>query len=156
MRDITDYLRERWNRDLSNTTTKRLLKSWNWTWKVPTYVQLNKYTESNLTYYGYYMLFLKRVDISKLKFVDECHFVPKNLRKRKVIGIKNQRVWIKVKDLHGKHSSVTSLTHQIPVYFNWRVESNTGKDFLIFIGSCIVNGYLRDGDYLIVDNASVQ
>jgi len=104
-------------------------------------------------------LFLKRIDVRRLKFVDESHFVPKCLRKRKVIGMKNQRVWIQVKDLHGKHSSMTlltSLSHDIPIYFNWRVQSNTGKDFLLFIGSCIVNGYLSEGDYLIVDNASVH
>jgi len=159
VREITQFFKERWQREVSKSTTKRLLKSWNWTWKVPTYVQLNKYTESNLTYYGYYLLFLKRIDSSRLKFVDESHFVPRALRKKKVVGMRNQRVWIQVKDLHGKHSSMTlltSLVHEIPVYFNWRVQSNTGKDFLLFIGSCIVNGYLSDGDFLIVDNASVH
>jgi len=91
--------------------------------------------------------------------MDETHLVPKRLRKGKVIGLRSQRVWIQTRDLHGKHSSMTlltSLVHDIPVYFNWRVESNTGRDFLLFIGSCIVNNYLTEGDYLIVDNASVH
>jgi len=144
--DITEMFVNTFQRKCSQTTTKRLLKIWKWSWKVPAYVQTHKYSISNLTYYGYYILFLKRVDLNKVKFVDESHFVPKNLRSRKVIGMKNQRVWLPISDLKEKHASITlltTLTSDIPIFFNWRVNSNSGVDFLYFVISCIANGYLK-------------
>jgi len=147
------------NREISTTTVKRLLKFWNWSWKVPSFVQINKYTVENMNYYGYFLLFLKGVAPQRLKFIDESHFVSKNLRSTRVWGMKNQRVWLTADDLHQKRASITlmtSLCHHIPVYFNWRVNSNSGKDFLYFVASCIANGYLNQGDCLILDNASVH
>jgi len=117
---IRDMFSNTFNRPISETTTKRVLKHWGWTWKVPTFVQINKYSQDNMIYYAAYVEFLKRVDHRRLKFVDESHFVPKNLRSRKVIGMRNQRVWVPVSDLKEKHASIsliTSLNTDLPVFF---------------------------------------
>jgi len=80
--------------------------------------------------------------MGRLKFVDEAHFCPKNLRSRKVLGLINQRVWIPITDLRRSRGSITlltSLSDEIPLYFTWTT-ANTGTDFLYFVASCIANG----------------
>jgi len=51
---------------------------------------------------------------------------------------------------------ITSLVNQPPIYFNIREESNCGRDFSDFILEALIMGYLVDGDYLILDNATVH
>jgi len=40
--DITEMFVNTFQRKCSQTTTKRLLKIWKWSWKVPAYVQTHK------------------------------------------------------------------------------------------------------------------
>ena len=43
-----------------------------------------------------------------------------------------------------------------PIVFDMRDESNSASDFLTVIKYWIENGHLTQGDYLIVDNASIH
>lgn len=71
-----------------------------------------------------------------------------------------QREWIKDHQLHTKSHSVTILTSiaagERPIVFTIREESNTALDFFYFILYCIAKQHLKNGDILILDNASVH
>lgn len=41
-------------------------------------------------------------------------------------------------------------------FFHFNFENNTGRNVLVFIADAIRNGYLVDGDYLVMDNAPVH
>lgn len=67
------------------------------------------------------------VDKSKLKFLDESHFVPRQLTNEKVWGLQEKRVYTRVNSLSERNSSVTlivSLDPENPLYYDFRVENN--------------------------------
>lgn len=39
--------------------------------------QLQKYTPENMRYYDTFVEWVRTVPVERLKFLDECHFVPK-------------------------------------------------------------------------------
>lgn len=56
-------------------TLSRILRSWRWTWKVPSRVQILKFTDENITTYAAFAASVQHLDWSKLKFLDESHVV---------------------------------------------------------------------------------
>jgi hypothetical protein len=90
-------------------------------------------------------------DKSKLKYLDEAHFVPRHLNNRKVWGLKSKRVYTKLHSIGEKSSSVTiivSLDPKKPVYHDIRIENNdqvftffvslqTTHDFLLITSNCL-------------------
>jgi hypothetical protein len=73
-------------------------------------------------------------DKSKIKFLDESHFVPRYLNKEKVWGFQGKKVYTKVNSLSEKSSSVTlivSLNPDNPLYYDIRVETNDQVCFSI-------------------------
>lgn len=48
-------------------------------WKKPDFKQLQKYTQDNLEKYDAYVKWIAQQDLSKLKFMDEVHFVSKSM-----------------------------------------------------------------------------
>jgi len=61
--------------------------------------------------------------------------------------------------IHGKShflTVLTSLTSDLPVAFDMREESNNQWDFLYFVHYTLESGHLMNGDYLVIDNASVH
>lgn len=79
----------------------------------------------------FYLMFVEWIqkisDKSKLKFLDEAHFVPRQLNNQKVWGFKGKRIYTKVNSLSQRSSSVTlivSLNHEKPLYYDFRIENN--------------------------------
>jgi len=143
-------------------TARRLspyLKKLRWSWRVPTHVQLNKFTEENLWIYANYVDGIQDVPWDQLVFLDEAHVVSRLLHKKKVLGIVNQRTWVKAGDLHGKSFSITVLTRicdKRPLFVDIREESNTQWDFLLVVVLALKAQFLQHGNYLVVDNACVH
>ena len=51
---------------------------------------------------------------------------------------------------------LTTLSEERPVIATLRKDSNTQWDFLLFLTYCIYQEYLCEGDYLIMDNATIH
>jgi len=97
--------------------------------------------------------------IEKLKFGDESHIVAKGLHSKRVLGIVGKRSYTRDSTLHQTSASLsilTSLTNETPFFVDYRVESNTQSDFSNFIFLACQHGFLKNGDYLVVDNASIH
>jgi hypothetical protein len=132
-----------------------------WSWKVPTRFQLWKYTEENLEKYLMFMEWVQsQKDLAKLKYLDESHFVCRQLANGKVWGLKEKRVYTKENTLNEPSSSVTLIvslnTQTIPLYYDFRTENNDQWAFLDVISDACAEGFLSVGDYLICDNASIH
>lgn len=52
----------------------RVFGKWNWTYKVPSRVNIQKFTEENLEYYFNFYGWVRTQRIASLKFIDESHF----------------------------------------------------------------------------------
>lgn len=158
--DITKHVSNETGRVVSYPCMSRFLfNHMNWSWKIPTRFQIYKYDVDNIERYFSYLEWVQSQDWTKLKFLDESHFVPKDLGHRKVCGMKNQRVYTREETLNDAHSSVTiitSLDPDQPVFFDYREQSNTQYNFLDFILLAIAQGVLEDGDTLVLDNASLH
>lgn len=100
--DVTQYLQYVFERPVHDWTTSRLLKKLGWSWKVPVRFQLRKYTTRNLERYLHYMTAIQQVNPARLRFLDEAHFVSKQLTNRKVLGLVKDRVWVKQSTLNQK------------------------------------------------------
>ncbi|HRP37904.1 MAG TPA: transposase [Candidatus Dojkabacteria bacterium] len=97
-------------------------------------------------------------EISKLKFLDEAHFVSHQLTNCKVLGLVNKRVWLKQNTLNQASGTLTILTSVVgdPVVLTYSEATTNQWAFLDFVLSCCLNGDLMNGDYLIVDNAAIH
>jgi len=95
--------------------------------------------------YLHYVFEVKNVDISKLKFLDESHFVSRQLTNRKVLGMVNSRVWLKQQTLNTKNGTLTLLTSLVgePVTFHYTTENNTQFTFIDFVLQCCLDGDLQ-------------
>jgi hypothetical protein len=60
---------------VSQRWVARVFEDWRWSWKVPTVVQLHKFTNENIERYINYVVFVAGIPLRRLKFVDEIHFV---------------------------------------------------------------------------------
>jgi hypothetical protein len=60
---------------VSQRWVARVFQKWGWSWKVPTVVQLHKFTEDNLTRYVNYLVFAAGIPLHRCKFCDEIHFI---------------------------------------------------------------------------------
>jgi hypothetical protein len=60
---------------VSSRWVARVFESWRWSWKVPTVVQLHKFTPENIQRYINYVIFVAGIPLRRLKFADEIHFV---------------------------------------------------------------------------------
>lgn len=156
--DVTEHLSWFLDQDISTGTTRQFLKEMGWSWKVPTRFQIHKYNTHNLLRYFTYLDGVQQIPFEKLKFADESHIISKNLTKRKVLGLKAHRIYLKENTLHHAHASVTVMTSLTgsPIVYSYRELNNTQWNFVEFVLYCCQEGHLQSGDYLIVDNAAVH
>ncbi len=68
--------------EVSQRWVRRVFASWRWSWKVPTVVQLHKFTPQNIERYVNYLVFVAGIPLNRLKFADEIHFVSKGILPR--------------------------------------------------------------------------
>jgi len=148
------------NRHVTTEVLSRLFKSWRWSWRIPSRVQILKYTTENIRRYAAFAVWIQEQDWKTVKFADEAHVVSKDLRTKKVLEMVNQRTWVKDHTLQYKSLSVTLLTQYDnptdPVVISLREESNTQWDFCEFVINCVLSNHLVTGDKLVVDNACVH
>lgn len=144
---------------ISTSYIQRIFQGWNWSWKRPVYVNLRKFRPDNLEVYAAHLVHIKEIDWRHLKYVDESHFISKSCLRSQAIGpvgvpyitVNREKI-----DFRFTLTAMTTFTDTIPVITKLNSGSNTQHDFLVFIAECIQSGYLNDGDYLIMDNASVH
>jgi hypothetical protein len=112
-----------------------------------------------MLYYAKYLECISLIPKEKLKFMDEAHVVARDLASKRVLGITGKRTYTQESTLSlpsGSISLLLSLTNDVPFFIDYRIESNNQFDFANFIFEACKNGYLVNGDYLVVDNASVH
>lgn len=118
--DIQRHLSEQ-GFGVSKMYITRVLQSWNWSFKVPTRVNIRKFTLENVEYYFNYYAWAKHQALGKLKFCDESHFNSdsklklknsniEELRKKQGIGPKGSRVVSSTFRSHHARYSVTLLS----------------------------------------------
>jgi len=163
---LAEYVEE--FRRLGISVTKkyisRIFKSWRWSMKTASYKQINKYTWKNICLYGCFLYWVQSADLTRLKFLDEGHFVSRELVRQKARGPINEPVVATSSEALDESYSLTILCHfrqhasslRLPVYAHIRKESNNQWDFFKFIVSAIWEGELNHGDFLIMDNASIH
>jgi transposase len=160
VKELQEALSTAFDRTVRKSTTKKLLSSMGWSWKVPVEFQLNKFSNDNIARYLLYLDWAKSKDPTKFKYCDESHVVPRQLGKGKQWGLKSKRIYTRNTLLHQKSSSISIITSldplTAPVYLGYREESNSAWDFFDFISNAVESGFFEDGDFLIVDNASVH
>jgi hypothetical protein len=78
-----------------------------------------------------YLMFIEWVqgqnDWSKIKYLDESHFVSRQLKNGKVWGLREKRVYTRENSLNDPSSSVTlilSLGPNKPLFYDIRIENN--------------------------------
>ena len=145
---------------VSKSTIQRIFRSWRWSWKVPLYHQLHKYTPENINRYCQYMIWIKQCDLSTIKFIDESHFVPRYLSRARALSNVGNNVVI-IRDVSLQQSFTLTLLTDLnpanrPLYFKVKTNSNTKFDFLEFVCDAIDAGHLQNGDTLVADNASIH
>jgi len=144
---------------LSNATLSRFLTKHRWSWKIPTLVQLNKFSPKNKQAYAHYLASVLNIPVEKLKFMDESHVVERHLSKRKVLSMVNERRWISDRSLHGKSFTIMFLCLIIEgkeCFFHINQEINTALNVFNFVQDAFASGYLAAGDFLIMDNAPIH
>ena len=62
---------------VSKEFVRKIFKEWKWSWKIPTYKQIAKFSKKNLETYRLFIDWINLQDLSRVKFLDECHFVSK-------------------------------------------------------------------------------
>jgi hypothetical protein len=130
-----------------------------WSWRIPTQFQIQKYSEANIEYYINFIDWIQQIDYSRLKFMDESHIVAKQLDKKKICGMINNRSYTKRNNLnepHGSLSLLVGLGEHDPIFFDYREDSNDQFDFLSFAIDALTAGALVEGDFFIVDNAAIH
>jgi transposase len=159
--DVHAELERVWNRRVSQSVCNRTLQQMGWSWKVPTKFQIAKYQPKILLRYVDFIEWIQSVeDWTHLKFCDESHIIPRKIGS--VLGLVNQRVYLRESTLNQASASLTILTtltpleSGLPLFIDYREESNTQWDFLEFVISACESKALKRGDYLICINAAVH
>jgi len=143
--------------DCHREFVRQIFKSWKWSWKKPSYKQLQKYTPENIRRYYAYADWIVEQDLSKLKFMDEVHFVTKDVARNRALSPIGENVVL----LRGEHFAETwsvscMCSYSGETYLNERKDSNSQMDFIRFVAGSIQNGFLKKGDTLVLDNASIH
>jgi hypothetical protein len=135
----------------------KIFQRWGWRWKKPVRRQIEKYSMQNIEKYLCFLAGVSDIPMERLKFLDEAHFVSKDLHRRQAMGEPGEPVFVITSaklDLSYSLTLLTSLADlQHSCVIDLRTNSNTQWDFASFILFCLQNNHLTAGDYLILDNA---
>lgn len=144
-------------------TISLTFKSFGWSYHKIEYKQQLKYTYNNMKRYSEYVRAMPDIvdeyGFERIKYLDEVHFVTRQLHKKYGVGPRCKRIMVKTGcDLSESYSMtlMTSLGRKIPVVASMRTGSNSQFDFGVFIAKCIRAGHICKGDVIIMDNASVH
>jgi hypothetical protein len=138
----------------------RIFQSWGWSWHKPTHTQIRKYSAANVEYYAVWIVLILSIPWIRLKFLDEAHFVSRDLYQQRIIGPRGYKLFlVETAELNLSYSLtlLTDLsTPANPFFLTLRSESNTEWDFLNFVVDAVEANRLVQGDILVVDNASIH
>lgn len=67
----------------SRTVLSKFLRRNRWSWRVPTRVQLNKFSLANKKYYAHFIASIMDIPVDRIKYMDEAHVVERVINKRK-------------------------------------------------------------------------
>jgi len=160
LQDVTNHFSEVFKRKVSKTVTSRTLKKLNWSWRIPTQQQIEKFTPINKLRYVHHIYSVQFIPWDKLKFCDESSFNITKLEKRRaVLGKKGTRTNIPGKSIHSKSFTLTLLTRisrDSPFWIDINEKNNNQWSFLDFIIGALAARQFEAGDYLIVDNCRLH
>jgi len=166
MSNLSEYVAELKTNELiySKSWVSNVISALGKSFKIACYKSKLKYTKENIIRYLNYVSgmndLLQTIPIHKLKFLDESHFVSRSLYRRKGVAPKGKRLIVvnntKPLDYSFSLTMMTTLDHDIPIIGSLREKSNNQFDFIHFICESIQGGFLKKGDYLVMDNASVH
>lgn len=138
----------------------RIFKNWRWSWKKPAVQHVQKYTPENIAYYSRWVILVPQIPFAQLKFCDESHFVSRQLHRDLSVSPIGVRPYLHDAADLAESFSLTLLLDLSnatnPFFIDLRAGSNTEFDFLAFVRAAVAAGRLRNGDFLIVDNATVH
>jgi len=157
-KEICEYINEK-GYQVSLSWISSLLRKWHLSRKTPTRIQLNKYTLENIDYYGQYISGVFDLPLFKVKFMDEAHFIPKDLTRRQVLSEIGQPVKITTNvnlDERLTCTCLMQLSDEDPIVLDIKQGTNDAWDFLSFIFICLEKQYLIKDDVLILDNAPIH
>jgi len=114
-----------------------------------------------MSYYAHYLIAAAAVPPLSLKYLDECHFASKDLRRERGVSEQGRRLIVVSEGSVSESYIVTAVTTLAdplnPVaVLDIRQGSNDSFDFLGAILSMVQRGILVQGDTLVLDNASVH
>jgi hypothetical protein len=134
---------------------KRMTKSLNLTPKVPNTKNYRKFSKQNLERYLNYLLWINQIPNQKVLFIDESHFDNRGLHYRKAWSTKGKRIVIpdnlELKSV-GNLIVLTSLSSPSPIIYSFFSGTCNQLSFLSFIMKCILDGYIKRNDYVVMDN----
>ncbi|KAL9648874.1 hypothetical protein ABK040_003804 [Willaertia magna] len=136
--------------NFSFSWVKKVFYQWSFINKVIERRSILKFRYSNVVYYFEYCFaiynYLLNFPMDKLKYLDEYHFVFKQMYRNKGWNLKTTL----------NITLLTSLQHNNPLTFTYRYNTNNQFTFLETIYSFINDKFLVSGDVLICDNAFIH
>ena len=166
--------------NFSISMIRNLLRKWRKSSKVAFAVQKAKFTHYNISYYlRWWISLCNRGELHRIKVMDEVHFDARSeytlfrrwncthllteLQARRRVwaqrGVRSSNATLADSGLHESYNvtAMCSLSaSQAPILIDIRRGSNNQFDFAHFILASVTNGYLRAGEILLLDNASVS
>jgi len=138
---------------------RKIFKEWQWSWKKPSYKQLHKYLPSNLRRYKEYVEWIGNQDLKKIKFMDEVHYVSKQVSHTRALGEIGENVILLRTEHFAETYSFTclcSLDEVDPIFITAKETTTDQSDFFHFVIKCITSNRLKPGDTLVCDNCSIH
>jgi transposase len=163
LQSIATVLQKLTGTKVSTFTICRFYQSLGWRFKNVEYKQKLKYTVQNVDRWLNHVRgmpeLVKKYGMNNIKYLDEVHLVSKDLDKKNGLGQRGKSIvierWSYLKESYSM-TLMTTPNKEIPIIAEIREGSNTQYDYALFIADCIRGGYLRKGDILLIDNASVH
>lgn len=154
-------LMELYGLHVSKSWVQRCLARWRWTAKKPSLFAINKYTQSNMIYYGIYVTSVIDIAHRHLKFLDETHFDARRLKRTSGFSKHGTRIYGRKKSIRGDNALTMTIITNLHTANGFVVSTpHRGKNnawaFASFVIDCLLDGSLVRGDYLICDNAKTH
>ncbi|KAM9996551.1 hypothetical protein ACTFIZ_002349 [Dictyostelium cf. discoideum] len=158
--NISKKIKEQLNIDVNSMYLSRLLKNWGYSYRYPTYTEKLKYTPENIYHMRDFIRMMAHLNPLKVKFVDESHYSPVHVRRKKCfLPIGSKEPIVSNLPISKTYSTIvlTSIEpDQAPIHWDIIEDTNDADNFDKYIARCIAHGILRNGDFLILDNARVH
>lgn len=143
--------------DMSLTFLKDSIRSWGWTWRKTKKKLINKFTLANMERYLDFVELFPTLDMTKIKYMDESGFKPRDLTCSMRVGPKGADLAVVDAFPNEKKLCLALLVcldnPAYPAYFNISEGKSDRWNFFDFIIEAIDEGYIRSGDWIVFDNA---